>query len=107
MKELLAISAGIDFFQKQAMVIATDSQVAFATLRKGWSQAKHLNDVIKEILQRRAELWLTWIPSGKNFADLPSRFPLRKTLQDSDVKDIVLDHEAKVEKLWHGGKWTC
>lgn len=107
MKELLAISAGIDFFQKQAMVIATDSQVAFATLRKGWSQAKHLNDVIKEILQRRAELWLTWIPSGKNFADLPSRFPLRMTLQDSDVKDIVLDHEAKVEKLWHGGKWTC
>ena len=70
------------------VIMFQDNQAAWAAVCKGGCREKSANNLVIEIWKlaasKRIALWVEWIPSNSNPADLPSRWPLLSASERSE-----------------------
>ena len=82
LSEAAALNLALDLSSSLSVVtFVVDNKPLYYAVRKGWSPDRAVNRIISRILSRRLagdRLFIKWVPSKENPADLPSRTKLNE-----------------------------
>jgi hypothetical protein len=104
-REAEAIIIAISKVQEQCrkVFILCDNTVVVQCLRKGRSRSVKLNKTVAKTLTIECEIYVTWVSTGQQIADKPSR---NEQLSQNDVVHAWNElHDMKVERIWWDKMW--
>ena len=77
--EATGCDLALDITQSRNFTLVTDNKALYHAIRKGRSNDRHSNVLLQRIFRRRmggGRVFVKWVPTDENPADLPSRVSL-------------------------------